>query len=49
LKVIGVHSFLDGIRELKEAMRHLFNRMLKDSEDKPRHEKIIGFFGDRVC
>ena len=47
-KVVACHVFLGGVRELKEMLRRTFERLLKESVDKSWHEKVKGFFGDRV-
>ena len=47
-KVVACHVFLGGVRDLKEMLRRTFERLLKESIDKPWHEKVKGFFGDRV-
>ena len=47
-KVVACHVFLGGVRDLKEMLRRTFERLLKESIDKPWHEKVRGFFGDRV-
>ena len=47
-KVAGCHVFLGGVQDLKEMLRRTFDRLVKDSMDKPWHESIRTFFGDRV-
>ena len=47
-KVAGCHVFLGGVRDLEEMLRRTFDRLLKDSMDKPWHESIKAFFGNRV-
>ena len=47
-KLAACHVFLGGVRDLKEMLRRTFERLLKESVDKPWHEKIRSFFGDRV-
>lgn len=47
-KLAACHVFLGGVRDLKEMLRRTFERLLKESVDKPWHEKIKNFFGDRV-
>ena len=46
--VAACHVFLGGVRDLKEMLRRTFERLLKDSVDRPWHEKVKEFFGDRV-
>ena len=47
-KTAGCHVFLGGVHELEEMLRRTFDRLLKDSMDKPWHESIKNFFGNRV-
>lgn len=46
--VAGCHVFLGGVRELNEMVRRTFDRLLKESIDKPWHSRIKDFFGDYV-
>ena len=46
--VVGCHVFLGGVQDLKEMLRRTFDRLLKESIDKPWHEQIREFFGNRV-
>lgn len=46
--VTGCHVYLGGVHDLQETARHVFNRLLKDSIDRPRHRQVLEFFGDRV-
>ena len=47
-KTVGCHVFLGGVHELEEMLRRTFDRLLKDSMDKPWHESIKDFFGNRI-
>ena len=47
-KTAGCHVFLGGVHELEEMLRRTFDRLLKDSMDKPWHESIKNFFGNRI-
>ncbi len=47
-KTAGCHVFLGGVHELEEMLRRTFDRLLKDSMDKPWHESIKSFFGNRI-
>ena len=47
-KTVGCHVFLGGVHELEEMLRRTFDRLLKDSMDKPWHESIKNFFGNRI-
>ena len=45
---VGCHVFLGGVHDLGQALRRTFERLLNESTDKPWHQKLRGFFGDRV-
>ena len=47
-QVAGCHVFLGGVDDLKEMLRRTFDRLLKESMDKPWHEQIKKFFGNHV-
>ncbi len=47
-QVAGCHVFLGGVEDFKEMLRRTFDRLLKESMDKPWHEQIRNFFGNRV-
>ena len=47
-QVAGCHVFLGGVEDLKEMLRRTFDRLLKESLDKPWHEQIKNFFGNNV-
>ncbi len=46
--VAGCHVFLGGVRELDEMVRRTFDRLLKESIDKPWHSQVREFFGNYV-
>ncbi len=46
--VAGCHVFLGGVQDLREMLRRTFDRILKESIDKPWHQQLITLFGDRV-
>ncbi|MBN1509111.1 MAG: AAA family ATPase [Sedimentisphaerales bacterium] len=46
--VAGCHVFLGGVRDLPEMIRRTFDRILKDSIEKPWHAKVREFFGQHV-
>ncbi len=46
--IAGCHVFLGGVQDLKEMLRRTFDRLLKESMDKPWHGKIKEFFGNHV-
>ena len=47
-QVAGCHVLLGGVEDLKEMLRRTFDRLLKESMDKPWHEQIKEFFGNHV-
>lgn len=47
-QVAGCHVFLGGVEDLKEMLRRTFDRLLKESMDKPWHDQIRNFFGNHV-
>ncbi len=46
--VAGCHVFLGGVQDLREMLIRTFNLLLNESADKPWHEQLKAFFGDRV-
>ncbi len=46
--MIGAHTFLGGVNSLEELVRRVFDRILKDSFDKPWHQKLLDLLGTRV-
>lgn len=46
--VAGCHVFLGGVSDLKEMVRRTFDRLLKESIDRPWYEPVREFFGNRV-
>ena len=46
--VAGCHVFLGGVQHLPEMFRRVFNRILKESMDRPWHGRVREFFGDHV-
>ncbi len=42
-EVAGCHVFLGGVQGLQEMLRRTFNRLLKESMDKPWHGQIRSF------
>ncbi len=46
--VAGAHVFLGGVDNLAEMVRRTFDRLLKDSLEKPWHQKIRELFGKHV-
>ena len=47
-KAVGCHVFLGGTRNLEQMLSATFNRLLKESADKPWYQKVKRFFGDRI-
>ena len=45
---VGCHVFLGGVQDLGQMLRRTFERLLNVSTEKPWHEKLRDFFGDRV-
>ena len=46
--VAGCHVFLGGVQDHREMLRKTFAEILKESVDKPWHNKLIDLFGSRV-
>jgi AAA+ ATPase superfamily predicted ATPase len=46
--IAGVHVFLGGSTGLSDMVRRTFDRLLKESIDKPWYEKVSKFFGNHV-
>ena len=44
----GCHVYLGGVHDLQEMTRRTFDRLLKDSIDRPWHQQVLGFFGNHV-
>ena len=44
----GCHVFLGGVKDVREMLRRIFDSLLKESVDKPWHQELRRFFGDRV-
>ena len=47
-RVTGCHVYLGGVHDLHDMTRRTFERLLKDSIDRPWHRQLLEFFGDRV-
>ena len=45
---VGCHVFLGGVQDLGQMLRRTFERLLNESTDRPWHQKLRDFFGDRV-
>ncbi len=46
--IASAHVFLGGSSGLQDMVRRTFDRILKDSIDKPWYDKVKGFFGEHV-
>jgi AAA+ ATPase superfamily predicted ATPase len=46
--IAGTHVFLGGVTSLTEMTRRAFDRLLKESIEKPWHEKVSGYFGKHI-
>ena len=46
--IAGVHAFLGGVKNLSDMIRIAYDRLLKESIDKPWYDNVRGFFGDHV-
>jgi len=46
--VAGTHVFLGGVDSLEETVRRVFDRLLKDSLERPWHNKLREIFGKYV-
>ncbi len=47
-KTAGAHVYLGGVNDLGEMVRRVFDRLLKESSDKPWYEKLRTLFGAHV-
>ena len=47
-RVTGCHVYLGGVLDVPQMARRTFDRLLKDSIDRPWHRQVLEFFGDRV-
>ncbi len=48
LNILGLHVYLGGVTTLEEMVRRVFERLLRDSIDKPWYGKIQEFFGNHI-
>ena len=46
--VLGIHVFLGGVTSLTEMARRIFDKLLKDSVDRPWYDKVKSFLGKHV-
>ncbi|MCG3157254.1 MAG: hypothetical protein DKINENOH_03886 [bacterium] len=48
VKLLGLHVFLGGVHTLEEMVRRIFERLLRESIDKPWYEKTKEFLGNHI-
>ncbi len=48
LKMLGLHVHLGGVDTLEEMVRRIFERLLRESIDKPWYEKTKNFLGNHI-
>jgi len=47
-QILGLHVFNGGVDSLEEMVRRIFERLLRESLDKPWHAKIKNFLGNHI-
>ncbi len=47
-RILGLHVFLGGVFSLEEMTRRIFERLLRENQDKPWYEKVYGLFQQHV-
>ena len=45
---VGCHVYLGGVDEVPEMLRRTFHRLLNESIDKPWHQQLTSFLGNRI-
>ncbi len=45
---VGCHVYLEGVINTPEMLRRVFYRLLNESIDKPWHQRLISFLGNRA-
>ena len=45
---VGCHVYLGGAEDVPEMLRRTFHRLLNESIDKPWHQHLLSFLGNRV-
>lgn len=48
IQVLGLHVFLGGVDSLEEMVRRIFERLLRESADKPWFSKVKDFLGNHI-
>ena len=46
--IAGCHVFLGGIKDLQGMLKRVFNGLLTQNIDRPWHQAVRDFFGDRI-
>ena len=46
--ILGLHVFLGGVDNLEEMVRRIFEKLLRESANKPWYEKIKRFLGNHI-
>jgi hypothetical protein len=47
-EVLGLHVYLGGVTTLEEMVRRIFERILRESINKPWHDNVKTFFGKHI-
>ncbi len=47
-QILGLHVFNGGVDSLEEMVRRIFERLLRESLDKPWHAKVKNFLGNHI-
>ncbi len=47
-EMLGLHVYLGGVSSLEEMVRRIFERLLRESVDKPWYEKTKEFLGNHI-
>lgn len=45
---VGCHVYLGGVDDVPEMLRRVFHRLLNESIDKPWHQQLTSFLGNRI-
>ena len=45
---VGCHVYVGGVDEVPEMLRRTFHRLLNESIDKPWHQQLTSFLGNRI-
>ncbi|MCY4645687.1 MAG: ATP-binding protein [Gammaproteobacteria bacterium] len=45
---VGCHVYLGGVDDVPEMLRRTFHRLLNESIDKPWHQQLTSFLGNRI-